>query len=86
MITFYALTTLGLLAFAVGVADTIRRVNQGDTHDTTAWPEDLRDLPRPEPARRDYSGDRAPIPAPRLRASIYEQLAAQLGFDPLGAV
>lgn len=46
---------------------------------------DFSNLPPADRPDRDYSGDRGPCPQPRPRfASLYDELVARFGVDPLG--
>lgn len=80
-----ALLCLVAMLFVWRVAATIRRVNLGESHDASNWPDDLRDLPVVA-HRRNYSGDRG-LPswpsrtsAPPEPTPIYDALVSALGL------
>lgn len=77
------LTVATALMFVWRVVATIRRMSVGDGAGAmppeglhSDWPDDLRDLPRPEPP--------IALPMPLTRISIYAELVGRLGFDPMG--
>lgn len=84
MIIFYVLSTLALLVFALGLADTIRRVDEGDEARParefprggihSEWPETLTEL---APSATSLT---PPLPALR---PIYAELVTLFKFDPL---